>query len=149
MRANNLVTVAALTAGIVMVSGGCGDDSTTSSEDAVSNDITAEVEEWDVEVDAQNAKAGAVTFNVTNDGKIKHEFVVVKTDLPVGEIPIGPDNVFDEENPDVEVVDEIEEFDAGTTQTLEVDLEPGAYQLVCNLPDHYKNGMYREFTVTT
>lgn len=149
MRTQRLVALVAVVTGISVVTGGCGDDSNSAPDKVVSNDITAQVKEWHVDVDAEHAKAGEVTFTVTNKGTIKHEFVVVKTDIPEGQIPIGPDDHFDEEGPGVEAIDELAEFAVGSTQTLKVDLEPGTYQLVCNLPEHYGNGMYREFTVTS
>jgi hypothetical protein len=30
----------------------------------------------------------------------------------------------------------------GTTESLTINLTPGTYQLVCNLPDHYEAGIY-------
>ena len=37
------------------------------------------------------APAGKVTLSVSNIGPTTHEFVVVRTDLPDGELPIGAD----------------------------------------------------------
>jgi uncharacterized cupredoxin-like copper-binding protein len=54
---------------------------------------------------------------------------------------------FPEDATGIEVIDEIGEFAKGTTERIEVTLEPGSYQLVCNLPDHYANGMYVGFDV--
>jgi uncharacterized cupredoxin-like copper-binding protein len=45
------------------------------------------------------------------------------------------------------VIDEIGEFPADTTETLDVTLEAGSYQLVCNLPGHYSSGMFTAFEV--
>lgn len=125
--------------------GACGGDANDSA-DATSNDIAGSVREWVVAVDATTAKAGDVTFTITNKGTIGHEFLVVKTDIENGKIPLGGDH-FEEPSPGLEVIDEIHEFPAGETQKLTVTLEPGNYQLVCNLPAHYGAGMHFAFKV--
>lgn len=122
-------------------------ETTTPAMEKVSNDVTGAVHEWEVEVDAHNAVAGNVNFTMTNDGTIQHEFLVVKTDIPDGEIPLGTNNRFDEELPGISVIDEIPEWAAGETKTLSLTLEPGNYQLLCNIDGHYKNGMHTTFTV--
>ena len=94
----------------------------------------------------RNRQAGEVTFSVTNDGKVGHEFLVVKTEIAPGEIPLDGDH-FAEPTDGIEVIDEIGEFAVGTTETLTLNLEAGKYPIVCNLPDHYKNGMHIAFEV--
>ena len=111
-----------------------------------SNDITGSVKEWEVNVDATAAEAGTVDFTITNEGSIGHEFLIVKTDIAPGDIPVEGDH-FPEDASGIEVIDEIGEFTKGTTEPLTVTLEPGSYQLVCNLPDHYGNGMFVGFEV--
>ncbi len=37
---------------------------------------------------------------------------------------------------------------SGTTGWVTVALAAGRYELICNLPNHYANGMYEEFDVT-
>ena len=120
----------------------------SSDGDAVSNDITGSVSEWAVSVNAQEAKAGDVTFTIKNEGSITHEFLVAKTDIAPGEIPLTAEGKFDEALEGLEVIDEIKEWPAGETKTLKVTLEPGKYQLLCNIVDHYKAGMWTGFTVT-
>lgn len=116
--------------------------------DKVSNDITGSVKEWAVGIDANESKAGEVTFTVTNQGTIQHEFLVVRTDYKPGEIPIADGaKKFAEDDPGLEVVDEIPEWPPGETKTLKVVLEPGSYQIVCNIEDHYKAGMWAPLTV--
>ena len=110
------------------------------------NDITGSLEEWSVSVDTTSAFAGDVSFTIANRGTIGHEFLIVKTDIAPGEIPLDGDH-FPEDADGIEVIDEIGEYPAGTTETLEVTLAPGSYQLVCNLPDHYGNGMFTGFEV--
>ena len=124
---------------------GCGADSNDGAN-ATSNNITGTLHEWVVEVDATTAAAGDVTFTITKEGTIGHEFLVVKTDIAVGEIPLDGDH-FAEPTDGIEVINEIGEFAKGTTESLTVNLTPGTYQLVCNLPDHYEAGMHISFKV--
>ena len=130
---------------VAVVVGACGSDSNDST-DATSNDIAGSVKEWVVRLDATTAKAGDVTFTISNKGTIGHEFLVVKTDIEDGKIPLAGDH-FAEPSAGLEVIDEIGEFPAGETKKLTVTLEPGNYQLVCNLPSHYGAGMHMTFTV--
>jgi uncharacterized cupredoxin-like copper-binding protein len=37
---------------------------------------------------------------------------------------------------------------AGTVAWATLDLPPGRYELVCNFPNHYANGMHQQFVVT-
>lgn len=128
----------------------CGSDPTfsgTTPSEAVSNKITGSVREWEIEVSAEKAKEGEVTFAIANFGSIPHEFIVVKTDFKPGEIPLGENNRFDEEGEGIKAIDEIAEFDVDTSHVLKVNLKPGSYQLLCNIAGHYKNGMYIPFEV--
>ena len=115
--------------------------------DAVSNDLHGSVAEWAVNVDAGKAKAGEVSFTMENRGTIQHEFLVVKTTYEHGKIPLGANNRFDEEDKGLSVIDEIPEWAPGVTNTLKVTLEPGKYELLCNIEGHYKNGMHAPFEV--
>ena len=143
---------------------GCGDDDsgsadTTSAPEASA--ATATVPEGTIEVnlvdiDAQtmamtlssdSAPAGTVTFVVHNTGDTEHEFVVIATDLAVADLPF--DEAADEViEGDLTVVDEIEDIKPGATETLEVDLDPGHYALICNITKHYRLGMRADFTAT-
>ncbi len=92
------------------------------------------------------AAAGNVTFEVHNDGTIQHSFYVIKTDLDPAGLPLDG-NKIDENATGVDVVDEIDDFDAGTIKTLSVDLEAGHYVLICNIAGHYTQGMHVAFDV--
>ena len=107
---------------------------------------TGTVKEWEVSVDASGATAGEITFAITNEGSIPHEFLVVRTDVPLGKIPVEGDR-FSEEDEALVMVDEIPEYEPGTTQELTVSLEAGTYQLVCNIAGHYSAGMHTSFVV--
>lgn len=123
---------------------GCAGGSSTKG--AADGTVTGELKEWEVSVDADTVAAGQVTFEITNNGTIGHEFLVVKTDIADGEIPVDGDH-FPEDAEGITVIDEIGEYPAGETQSLVLTLEPGNYQLVCNLPAHYGAGMHTSFIV--
>ena len=42
---------------------------------------------------------------------------------------------------------QIGDFAASKTKRLTLNLKPGHYALLCNLPGHYKAGMFTDFTV--
>lgn len=128
-----------------LVTVGCGSDENDAAR-GIKNDVSGSVTEWAVEVDAEGAMAGDVTFTIANRGTIDHEFLVVKTDIPDGEIPLV-DNRFEEDAEGLEVIDEIPEFPKGETNELTVNLESGNYQLLCNIAGHYQAGMHTSFVV--
>jgi hypothetical protein len=144
---------------LVAISGfACGDDDdggggATTSAAGGGTAVSVELNEFTVTIDPDSVPAGEIEFSVENIGGETHEFVVVKTDLAEDALPTAPDGSFDEEGEGVEVVDEIEDIASKTTQTLTVDLEAGAYVLVCNIVDetegesHYAEGMHTSLTV--
>ena len=125
---------------------GCGTSSSNASSSP--NTVTATEREWKIVADHKTIKAGDITFTVTNKGTLNHELLVIRTDLPLGGIPIGADNKFNEDDPKATNLGESGEYAVGLTKTFKVTLAPGKYQLVCNIPNHYKNGMHIAFTVT-
>ncbi len=113
--------------------------------------IGVKLAEWSITPDATSAPAGQVTFDITNEGTKVHEFVVFKTDLPAHELPTTEEEgstVVDEEGEGVELVDEVEDIAPGASATLTVELEPGNYVLLCNIPGHFAEGMHATFTVS-
>ena len=115
------------------------------------------LQEWAVIPETTTLAAGSITFNVENIGPADpHELVIVRTDIPGGELPTREDGGFDEEGEGVEVIGEIEEFAPGTTQSATFDLAPGHYVFLCNLVEeeegeleaHYRMGMWVDVEVT-
>jgi len=103
--------------------------------------------DYSVTLDTDSAAPGDVTFDVTNDAEQTHEFVVISTDLAEGELPVDENGDVSETGEGMEVVDEIEDIEAGSSQSLTVNLDAGSYVLICNLPGHYRQGMHSSFTV--
>jgi uncharacterized cupredoxin-like copper-binding protein len=95
--------------------------------------------------------SGKVTFTVTNAGTITHEFVVLKTDTPSADIEIGKfEGEADRINEDTAGtnVGETGDMQPGATSDLTLDLKPGHYVFLCNLPGHYMQGMHVDVTVS-
>jgi uncharacterized cupredoxin-like copper-binding protein len=110
--------------------------------------VTVELKTYSVTPNPATARAGEVTFNVTNGATDhQHEFVVIQSDLAPHKLPVGSDSTVEEDA--VTVVDELAEMDPGKTGTLTVNLAAGQYVLICNRPGHYQAGMHTSFTVTS
>ena len=93
------------------------------------------------------AKAGVVTFKVTNNSKDTiHEMIVMQLDKAGDALPfIAADNTVDEDKAGDK--GEVSELDPGASGSLTVALQPGKYLLICNVPGHYASGMWTEFNV--
>ena len=87
-------------------------------------------------------KAGPTRFIVSNYGTMTHEMVVVKTDKTPKQL-MEKNGTANESTS----VGEASDLAAGETKTVTIDLKPGRYILLCNLPGHYKAGMYHTFVV--
>lgn len=155
-----LIAVAGATAALV----GCGSSSTASTTTATTPATTTETEthstataattgtpvavtfgtpsEFSTTVDTPSVPAGDVTFTVTNNGTMTHEFVVVSA--PDGAAALKQPN--GEANEDG-AQGEIGDLPAGKSDTLTLNLKAGKYVLLCNLPGHFAGGMFVEFTV--
>ena len=135
----------------LLVLTGCGADPTSQPrpdvDDVVANKIVGQVFEWQVDISAGRAKAGEVIFAIANYGTIQHEFLVTKTSFEPGKIPLGENNRFDEDLDGIDVIDEIPEWPVNEAKVLKIDLEPGTYELLCNIEGHYANGMHHTFIV--
>ena len=121
----------------------CGDDDDESTDTAAPPETPAEdsssggtssgggssvdISEVDFALDPSDptAKAGTVTFNVTNDGQTTHALEV--------------------EGNGVE--EETEDLAPGDSAELTVDLEAGSYEIYCPVGNHKDMGMEGELTV--
>ena len=104
--------------------------------------------EWSVGLPT-SMLAGQVNFAITNIGTIQHELLVFKSDLPPSAFPVDKNGNIIEDGPGITLVSDGDNIDPGKTQTRTVDLtQPGTYLFVCNIPGHFKAGMYSELTVT-
>lgn len=115
--------------------------------------VDVQLLEFKVVPDPESVPAGTIYFLAGNNGGEAHELVIVRSDSAPGDLPVGDDGRIPED--DIDLVDEIEPFSAGSQASIALDLEPGAYILLCNIADdeggeiesHYQEGMFAAFTV--
>jgi uncharacterized cupredoxin-like copper-binding protein len=105
--------------------------------------------------DRATVRSGTVSFLVTNGGSVAHEMVVLPLSGAqiVGTRPIGGDAKINEAGSLGEASNACGEGAGqgilpGTSSWVRLQLKPGRYELVCNLPGHYAAGMYAQLTVT-
>jgi uncharacterized cupredoxin-like copper-binding protein len=104
--------------------------------------VSVDMKEWGVAPKPSSAKAGAVTFSVKNTGHLAHEFIVLQTSTPAAKLKVkGTVAVLSGK-----VVGKTAQFGAAQKVTLTVNLKPGHYVLLCNLPAHYAAGQRTDFT---
>jgi len=98
---------------------------------------------------ATTLSPGEHTIALTNNGKLGHEIVVFRTDLRANALPVDASGEVDEESPLLHNVgDSGDSLAPGGTKSVPVNLKPGHYVAVCNLPNHYGLGMKLDLTVT-
>jgi uncharacterized cupredoxin-like copper-binding protein len=130
-----LVSVAGLALPLAACSGGDGG-------------VAATEQDFTITLEDTELPAGETTFDISNEAEQTHEFVVIKTDLAADQLPTDDSGDVDENGEGIEPVDEVEDIAAGSTESLTVNLDPGNYVVICNLPGHYRQGMHQAFTVS-
>ena len=92
-------------------------------------------------------KAGEVTFEVTNTSQdLVHETIVVPAPAEGKAVPYdGQKGLIDEDA--AGHLGEVSELEPGKSGALRLDLRPGRYALICNVPGHYVAGMWTIVTV--
>jgi uncharacterized cupredoxin-like copper-binding protein len=80
--------------------------------------------EFKITLGSTDLKAGEITFEAKNVGKIPHDLAIKETSDKTKEIP------------------------AGGTAELKVTLKPGKYELYCTIPGHEAAGMKLNITVS-
>ncbi len=103
--------------------------------------VAVQVDAFSVFPAVQGAPIGKVKFVVTNTGTFEHEFVVVKTNKPAGNLLKG------KEANETGAAGEIDGVPAGQAKTVTLKLQRGHYALICNLPGHYAAGQFADFYV--
>ena len=109
--------------------------------------VNTTLREWLITADVSTVRAGQVKFVSANVGTLTHELVIIRTDIPDGQIPVVAGVKFNEEGAGVSSPGEISEFGVDLVHESVVTLEPGRYQLVCNIQTHYQHGMHIPFVV--
>lgn len=114
--------------------------------------VDVSLAEYRVTPDTGSAPSGAITFRVSNEGAVVHEFLVVRTDLAPDALPAEANGAYDENAAGTVVRGELGSINPGQTRNLTLNLEAGSYVLLCNMVNqgfaHYSLGMRTAFTVT-
>lgn len=99
-----------------------------------------------ISLDVGTVKPGKVIFEIVNGvgSKLEHEFVVLRTDLHSGSLPLKDGKV---EEGKVKNVGEIEGIKPGKMKRLALTLKEGSYSIICNIQGHYGMGMNTAFVV--
>lgn len=112
--------------------------------------IKSSVADFSINLDRATVPSGKMTFQVANLGPSFHEFVILKTNHPAGKLPMirqeGYRRAAEDAKGDVNVA-ELGGIKVGSSKDLTTTLKPGHYAIVCNLPKHYKLGMWTALTV--
>lgn len=108
--------------------------------------IDVSLVEFIIDSSIGTAPAGTITFNVSSEGIIFHNFKVVATGLSPDALPFD-EALFMVVEEQLNIVASTADLDPGQQETLTVELAPGSYVLFCNIPTHYQVGMTVGFTV--
>ena len=166
-RLVSVLTLATL-AGVAIIAGACGGDEneantiqatatvvddtpepTAAAEPTEEPSVKLGVKEWSISADVSSVPVGDALFEATNLGTIPHEVVFLRTDRPVGDLPIGSDNKvnrFAEGIEDLGVI-RTDALVPGATVRESFALPAGNYALICNVPGHYAAGMFTAFSI--
>lgn len=104
--------------------------------------VRVQLKEWKVVPSVASVRSGTVTFVVRNVGNLSHDFVVLRTNLAPGKLPVAKARA-----KEVGRVGKTQVFRPGLTRRLTLTLRPGKYVLICNVPGHYQAGMFVGFRV--
>lgn len=97
---------------------------TTAAPKPQATTVEALESEFKIALPSTNLKAGKITFDVTNDGKLPHDLAIKGMSEKTKLIP------------------------AGGSDKLTVTLKPGTYELYCTVPGHEEAGMKLNVTVS-
>jgi uncharacterized cupredoxin-like copper-binding protein len=125
----------------VLLSGGSGTKSSPVTKPAAAGPVTVRLTDFKISPSASTVSAGKVTFAATNTGKVEHEMVVVRTDQHPSQLLHGA------RASEAGSVGEISETKPGAAKRVTLNLKPGHYLLLCNVPGHFKAGMFKNFIV--
>ena len=94
---------------------------------ATSTEIKGTLKEWAINLSQSEVAAGTIRFVVTNEGQFTHNFTIYDSNGKIAGTPIFGK--------------------AEGEQIVEVDLAPGTYSIICDLPGHANRGQKTELVV--
>jgi uncharacterized cupredoxin-like copper-binding protein len=147
-----LTTISALCAlGVAGLNAGCGggqEATTTPIVPAAAKPVRSlnvSLSDFKISPILNVVSAGKVTINARNLGGDDHELIVVRTSDPT-KLPLKHGRV-NEDGLGARIVGEIPELKPGVGGAKTFTLRPGTYVLFCNVPGHYRHGMYARLAV--
>jgi uncharacterized cupredoxin-like copper-binding protein len=151
MERQSLIPLVAVSLMLAACGGTEGPDASEAREDSPSasavedTSVSVTLTDYSVTADPATAPAGKVTFEVDVEAGI-HALTVLRTELPPGQLPTRDDGAY------VNTIDdriEVIAWEAASDRkhTMDAELGPGAYVLICNLERHYTAGMWTGFKV--
>lgn len=109
---------------------------------------TVRLSEWKVDAPAA-LNADIYKFTISNTGHTEHELLVFRSDLPVSQYPLESSGDISEDGAGITKISDGDNIAPGKSQTRAIDLStPGRYLFVCNIPSHFKMGMFAVVTVS-
>ncbi len=110
----------------------------------VSGPNSIRLSEWKIEAGSSELAAGSVKLQVQNVGTQAHDIFVIRTDLAADKLPVKSGTV---DLNGLEVAGSKKDIERREKTSLEVELNPGAYVLICNISGHYALGMHTSLVV--
>lgn len=145
MRTRAASTIGAIAVGVLALTS-CGSDAESTEADSTGAEASASdsgievsLSEWSVDAPA-TAEAGSLTINAINEGGEAHELVIVRADSADGFEVDETGKVIEDQFAEEDFIGEIEEFEAGATESGTFDLDAGTYVLFCNLTEEEDDG---------
>jgi uncharacterized cupredoxin-like copper-binding protein len=99
-------------------------ETTTTTAKSAETKVPVSETEFKITLGSTTLKAGEITFEVKDDGKIPHDLAIKGTG------------------------DKTKEISPGSNAELKVTLKPGTYVLYCTIPGHEQAGMKQSITVS-
>ena len=106
--------------------------------------IYMDISDYKIVADHPTIAAGHVVVGIRNHAAMLHELKVIKTDLAPDQLPLDGATAKAKEDGKV---GELTNIAAGASRKLVLELTPGKYVLICNVPAHYGLGMHVAFEV--
>jgi uncharacterized cupredoxin-like copper-binding protein len=140
--------LAGATIAIVTACGGETDAADATPHPPINSTVQVTLADFSVSVAQSELPYGDVTFAITNNGPTTHELEVfsVPDGVDADKLPVVKFLALAASS-GLEIIDEQEFLQAGSTSDLTVSLAPARYALLCNMPNHYGQGMHTTITI--
>ena len=100
--------------------------------------VYLDISDFKIVADHPTIAAGHVVVGIRNHAAMLHEIKFIKTDLAPDQLPVDAATAKAKEDGKV---GELLNIAAGASRKLVLELTPGKYVLICNVPGHYQLGM--------